>query len=62
MGNTTGNNYLSNPEHKKACLCYSSEKVIKNSICTLCNRYIDSNPHENSIKKRNQETLQTKNK
>lgn len=43
---------------KKNCICYTNynESVIKNNICTICNRYVESIiSHENTIKKRYQQ-------
>ena len=43
---------------KKSCICYTNynESVIKNNICTLCNRYVENvKTNENSIKKRYQQ-------
>jgi hypothetical protein len=47
-------NYASHQE-KKNCICYSNynDSVIKNNICSLCNRYVEN--HGDSIKKRYQQ-------
>ena len=49
-------NYASHQAHqdKKNCICYSNynDTVIKNNICSLCNRYVEN--HGDSIKKRYQ--------
>lgn len=43
---------------KKSCICFANynESIIKNNICTLCNRYVENtNNYENYIKKRYQQ-------
>jgi hypothetical protein len=50
--------YSTNNEVKKSCICQTNfnENVIKNNICSLCNRYVDGvNTHGDSIKKRYQQ-------
>jgi hypothetical protein len=56
-------NYVSHQAHqeKKNCICYSNynDTVIKNNICSLCNRYVEN--HGDSIKKKYQpQDLKTK--
>ena len=52
------NNISSDGLLKKTCIChtYYNESVIKNNICTICNRYVENtNINENTIKKRYQQ-------
>lgn len=49
------NTIMSENSLKKSCICYTkyNETVIKNNICTVCNRYIE-NINDYSIKKKYQ--------
>lgn len=47
------NTINNNGSMKKVCPCLTnSEKVVKNNICTLCNRYIEFTNHEGSFKRK----------
>jgi len=63
------NNYTTNILHNtieqatilKKCICYTNycgDNLIKNKVCTICNRYVDNvNTCDNSIKKKYQQEL-----
>ena len=54
-------NTAEHPTILKKCLCYTNycvDNIIKNKVCTICNRHVDNiNTYENSIKKKYQQEL-----
>jgi hypothetical protein len=56
--NLPANNNFNDGSLKKSCICHTNynENVIKNNICSICNRYVENtNLNENTIKKRYQQ-------
>jgi hypothetical protein len=51
-------NDASTSAKKTSCICYTNynESVIRNNVCTICNRHVDvTNNYENTIKRKYQQ-------
>ena len=64
LNNYTTNSLHNTTEHAtilKKCICYTNycgDNLIKNKVCTICNRNVDNvNTCDNSIKKKYQQEL-----